>query len=60
MECFKCHELRHFPYEYTQLDNRMNYSQFNEEEMLMTFVEGNNAKKKEVRYLDSGCSNHMC
>lgn len=60
-ECFKCHKLGHFQYEYPSWEKGANYAELDEEEelLLMSYVELNQAKREEVWFLDSGCSNHM-
>lgn len=62
VECYKCHQLGHFQYECPSWNKKANYAEIDEEEemLLMAFVETNNAKREEVWFLDSGCSNHMC
>jgi hypothetical protein len=62
VECYKCHKLGHFQYECSSWDKEANYTELGEEEemLLMSYVEMNEAKGEDVWFLDSGCSNHMC
>ncbi|XP_058772403.1 uncharacterized protein LOC131646358 [Vicia villosa] len=61
MECFKCHKLGPFQYEYPRWKESANYAKIDKEKMLlMSFVEANNSKQKDAWFLDSGCSNYMC
>ena len=62
IECFKCHQLGHYQYECPQWDKQVNYAELdeNEEMLLMVYVEKNKARRNDVWFLDSGCSNHMC
>jgi len=62
MECFKCHKLGHFQSECPSWDKEANYVELGEEEemMLISYVKMNGVKKRDVWFLDSGCSNHMC
>ncbi|KAJ8634972.1 hypothetical protein MRB53_009239 [Persea americana] len=61
IECFQCHKLGHFQYEYPSWEKGANYAKLDEGEelLLMSYVELNHAKREEVCFLDSGCSNHM-
>lgn len=61
IECFKCHKLGHFQYECPNQEKEANYAELNEEEelLLMANVDLHQAKREEVWFLDSGCSNHM-
>lgn len=62
VECFKCHNLGHFQYECPQWNKEANYAELDEEEelLLMTVVQENEATRQDAWFLDSGCSNHMC
>lgn len=62
IECFKCHNIGHYQYECPKWNKQANYVECKEEEeelLLMTHVEDVRARKGEVWFLDSGCSNHM-
>eukprot|EP00257_Ricinus_communis_P026661 XP_025014075.1 uncharacterized protein LOC112535637 [Ricinus communis] len=60
VEYYKCHQLRHFQYECPRWDNKAQYAEIDEEELvLMAHVEMREAKE-DVWFLDSGCSNYMC
>jgi hypothetical protein len=63
IECFKCHKLGHYQYECPDWERGVNYAELEGEEeeelLLMSYVELKHAKKEEVWFLDSGCSNHM-
>ncbi|CAL2265082.1 unnamed protein product [Prunus armeniaca] len=61
IECFKCHKLGHFQYECPSWEKGANYAELDEGEelLLMSYVELNHAKREEIWFLDSGCSNHM-
>lgn len=62
MECYRCHKLGHFQYECPSWDKEANYVELGEEEemLLMSYVEMNDAQREDVWFLDSRCSNHMC
>ena len=62
MECYKCHNLRHFQYECPKWDKEANYAEKNKEYdmLLMSYVESHETKQIDAWFLDSGCSNHMC
>lgn len=61
IECFQCHKLGHFQYECPSWEKGANYAELDEGEelLLMSYLELNHAKREEVWFLDSGCSNHM-
>jgi len=68
LNAYKCHKLGHFQYECLVWDKEANYAELDKEEemnkeeemLLMSYVEINEAKRKDAWFLDSGCSNHMC
>ena len=62
MECFKCHQLRHFQYECLKwTKEEANYAELDDtEELLLMATINEEANKKITWFLDSGCSNHMC
>lgn len=62
VECYRCHKLGHFQYECPSWEKEANYAELGEEEemLLMSYVEMNDAQREDVWFLDSGCSNHMC
>lgn len=61
IECYKCHKHGHFQFECPSWDKEANYAELEEEEemLLMAYVEGSEARREDVWFLDSGCSNHM-
>jgi len=61
-QCFKCHNFGHFQYECPRWDKEANYAEIGEEEemVLMSYVEMNDARRGDVWFLNSGCNNHMC
>ncbi|KAB2616999.1 hypothetical protein D8674_012868 [Pyrus ussuriensis x Pyrus communis] len=59
VECYKCHNLGHYQYECPKWDKEANYTEVNEEDMLlMSYVEVH--ERTDAWFLDSRCSNHMC
>ena len=60
VECYYCYKLGHFQYKYFKLKKEANYVKANEEMLLMTYVNCQNANRESVWFLDSGYSNHMC
>ena len=61
VECYRCHNLRHFQYECPSWNKEANYAELNEEDemLLMSYVELYEAKREDAWFLDLGCSNHM-
>lgn len=60
VECYHCHKLGHFQWECPNKEKEANYAEGQEEMLLMTHVDINQAKNEDLWFLDSGCSNHMC
>ena len=63
IECYKCHKLGHFQYECPSKEGKAHYAEADAEEeevLLMAFTGESENESKEVWFLDSGCSNHMC
>lgn len=62
VECYRCHKLGHFQYECPTEGNGAHYAELEEKEevLLMAHVELQGAKRGDVWFVDSGCSNHMC
>ena len=62
IECYNCHEFGHFQWECPKKDHNSRglYAETKEEMLLMAFVDAAEIDKKELWFLDSGCSNHMC
>ncbi|KAK4440576.1 hypothetical protein Salat_0392500 [Sesamum alatum] len=58
VECFNCHKLGHFQWECPTKE--VNYTEVQEEMLLMAFVDVDVPIKMDTWFLDSGCSNHMC
>ncbi|XP_020266886.1 uncharacterized protein LOC109842418 [Asparagus officinalis] len=62
VECYKCHKLGHFQFECPSWDKEANYAEMGEEEeeiLLTAYEEENGARREDIWFLDSGCSNHM-
>jgi hypothetical protein len=61
MECYKCHKLGHFQYEYPTVNKEANYAELNNEEeiLLMSHMELYDNNREDAWFFDSGCSNHM-
>ncbi|KAH0778079.1 hypothetical protein KY290_009490 [Solanum tuberosum] len=61
VEFYKYHDLGHFQYECPRLYKEANYAEFEEEDelLLMAYTELYEAKRSDVWFLDSACSNHM-
>ncbi|CAL2276538.1 unnamed protein product [Prunus armeniaca] len=62
LECYNCHELGHFQWECPKRarDTKVNFAETGEEMLLMAYVDGIQAGRDHLWFLDSGCSNHMC
>jgi RNase H-fold protein (predicted Holliday junction resolvase) len=60
VECYHCHKLGHFQWECPSKEKEANYAETQEEMLLIAYVEMNNVGNKDLWFLDSGCSNHMC
>eukprot|EP00257_Ricinus_communis_P024695 XP_025012109.1 uncharacterized protein LOC112533883 [Ricinus communis] len=63
IERFKCHKLGHFQYECPSWDKEANYveqEEEGEERLLMSYVKMKDDQRKNIWFLDSRCSNHMC
>lgn len=60
IKCFNCHKLGHFQNECPSLDEKANYAEFDEEELLlMAITQEESSNSKKVWFLDC-CSNHIC
>lgn len=61
IECYNCHELGHFQYECPNKghDNKANFTEAEEEMVIMSYVNMQEDTTNKLWYLDSGCSNHM-
>ena len=62
IECYNCHKLGNFAYECPSGKNAAHFAEVDEKEevLLMAHVELQGAKRGDVWFVDSGCSNHMC
>jgi len=60
VECYGCHKLGHYQYECPSKEKEANYAEAQEEMLLMAYEKNNQARRKDVWFLDSGCSNHIC
>ncbi|XP_071705208.1 uncharacterized protein [Rutidosis leptorrhynchoides] len=62
IECYKCHGLGHFQYECPQWSKEANYAEYDDQDqmLLMALEELESKPVKNIWFLDSGCSNHMC
>jgi hypothetical protein len=54
--------LGHFQWECPKRarDTRVNFVETSKEMLLITYMDGNEAGRDHLLFLDSGCSNHMC
>ena len=59
VECFNCHKLGHFQYECPMWNREANYVELEEDDLLLMAYVGE-TKRKDIWFVDSGCSNHMC
>ncbi|XP_068336582.1 uncharacterized protein [Pyrus communis] len=61
IECYNCHELGHFQWEYPKKArvSQANFAETKEEMLLMAQVDVKGTEKEYTWFLDSGCSNHM-
>lgn len=62
IECYSCHDFGHFQWECPKKEQmpRGFYAETSEEMLLMAYVDAAEVDGKELWFLDSGCSNHMC
>ncbi|KAM1798885.1 hypothetical protein ACFX12_032910 [Malus domestica] len=62
LECYNCHELGHFQWECPKRarDTKANFVETSEEMLLMAYVDGTDAGRDYLWFLDLGCSNYMC
>ncbi|XP_050909996.1 uncharacterized protein LOC127123860 [Lathyrus oleraceus] len=59
-ECYKCHGLGHFQYEFPKWNKEANYVEAGEEDEMLLMAYVGVHKKSDTWFIDSGCSNHMC
>lgn len=54
--------MGHFQYECPKKEKefKLNFTEAEEEMLLMAYIEFKESKHHDTWYLDSGCSNHMC
>lgn len=61
VECFNCHNLGHYQSVCPKWNKESNYAELEEDELLFMAYEGDpKRERRDVRFIDSGCSNHMC
>ena len=60
MECYNCHKLGHFQWEFQSKEKETNYAETQEEMSPMAYVNMNKANIEDMWFLDSGYNNHMC
>ncbi|KAK9107817.1 hypothetical protein Syun_023828 [Stephania yunnanensis] len=62
IECYNCHKLGHFQYECSNGNNGAHFAEIEgkDEVLLMAYVELQGTRRRDVWFVDSGCSNHMC
>ena len=62
IECYNCHQFGHFQYECPIRYNGAHFVEIEEKDevIFMTYVELQGTKRRDVWFVDSGCSNHIC
>ena len=63
VECYRCHDLGHFQYEYPRKNKELNYNTKLEEEdemLLMAHMERHETKRSDAWFLDFSCSHRVC
>ncbi|XP_047316797.1 uncharacterized protein LOC124920363 [Impatiens glandulifera] len=61
IECFKCQNLGKYQFECPKWNKEANYIELEDDELLlMAYVDDSERKRRDVWFIDSGCSNHMC